>query len=290
MSSEIDFYTPSEREFEKLVVNALLNFDESIDITKFLVEDDWEIDKLNELYDDILWNNPQIFYVSKASPTYVLTKEETAVMATDFAYGIKKEEYSERKAELDKVVAEAMKTVEGVNDPVEIAKRLHDYIVRICEYDRKARDEDDTTPLARTAYSVLVRHLAVCEGYTMAYRYLLREAGIRSEEVLSYEMMHCWNYVQIGGNWYHVDVTHDDPVFDGKDPKECPILHEYFLLSDEAMAAMKHSNWSVRGLPPASDKTYDLWDWDGPNISKFDDDYWHNYVLSYIRKYDKKEN
>ena len=154
-----------------------------------------------------------------------------------------------------------MKYIDGVVDPIRKAQNLHDYIVKICEYDEKAAAEDDSSPLARTVYSVLVRRKAVCEGYTMAYRYLLREAGIRSEEVISNEMKHCWNYVQIGDNWYHVDVTHDDPIVEGKDPNTYPILHNFFLKSDEAIEAKGHKGWDVRDLPAATDTSFDNREW-----------------------------
>ena len=135
----------------------------------------------------------------------------------------------------------------------------------ICEYDKKACDSNDLSPQARTAYSVLVRHKAVCEGYTMAYRYLLNLAGIRSEEVLSDKMTHCWNYLYLNDKWYHVDVTWDDPLFQ---PDKTKISHEFFLLSDDAIAVKgnpRHHDWDVRGLPPASDTKFDNQkdkDWD----------------------------
>ena len=146
--------------------------------------------------------------------------------------------------------------------PEERARILHDSIVKCCEYDREAADNDDDSPAARTAYSVLVRHKAVCEGYTMAYRYLLNLARIQSEEIISDAMEHCWNYVFIGGHWYHVDVTWDDPVYANGVPNDIAISHEYFLLSDAAIARKDHKSWSTRGLPPADDTTFDGKDWD----------------------------
>ena len=107
----------------------------------------------------------------------------------------------------------------------------------------------------------MIRHLAVCEGYTMAYRYLLGEAGMRSEEVISDKMNHCWNYVQIGDCWYHVDVTWDDPVYQGRKSDDDRISHEYFLLSDARILEKKHYDWDVRGLPPAADTKYDGSSW-----------------------------
>ena len=260
-----DSYTPEEREFDRVVVKALMNFEESIDVTKFAVEYGWDCDRISDLFTDVLWNNPQVFFVAKKG-RYQWWEDTDGVIKrfiiTDFMYDIAKEDYPVRKVELDKAVSEALKTIDGIDDPVEKAKRLHDYIVCVCEYDTVAADENDSSPLARTVYSVLVRHLAVCEGYTMAYRYLLQKAGIRSEEIISNKMKHCWNYVQISDNWYHVDVTWDDPIYAGKNPATDPILRDHFLLSDEAILAKKHYDWEVRGLPPATDTTFDRRKWD----------------------------
>lgn len=147
-----------------------------------------------------------------------------------------------------------------VNALVQMARYLHDYIVEICEYDQIAAETDDRSAKARTVYAVLVRHLAVCEGYTMAYRYLLNQVGIDSEEMLSDSMNHVWNFVKIGGKWYHVDVTWDDPVVIGEKPSGVAVSHEHFLLSDAAMRSRNHT-WNGEGLPSAEDSSYDEVEW-----------------------------
>ena len=259
-----DGYTSQEREFDRVVVDALLDFRPEIDVTKFAAEYGWDHDRISYLFFDVLWNNPQIFYVTKrASCRWTHCGDiVTRFVITDIRYGISKDEYPSRKAQLDKAVAEAMECVSGVDDPVEKARLLHDQIVRICEYDTIAADTNDLSAKARTAFSVLVRHLAVCEGYTMAYRYLLDRAGIRSEEVVSDAMNHSWNYVLLGDNWYHVDVTWDDPVCQGGKPSDERISHKHFLLSDAAIREKGHHDWDVRDLSPATDTAYDKRDWD----------------------------
>lgn len=260
----VDSYTEDERAFDRQVVGGLLNFEPTIDVTEFAVRCGWDADKIADLFMDVLWNNPQVFYVSKRG-RYQWWKnsagEITRFVITDIQYGILPGQYDECKAELDAAVAIAMQTIEGVADPVQRALLLHDHIVRVCEYDVEAAEEHDGTPLARTVYSVLVRHLAVCEGYTMAYRYLLTRAGIRSEEVVSDKMCHCWNYVQIGDRWYHVDVTWDDPVYHGRKPDASIVSREHFLLSDARIQTKKHYGWDVRGLPAAIDTQYDGHKW-----------------------------
>ena len=106
----------------------------------------------------------------------------------------------------------------------------------------------------------------------MAYRYLLQKFNIPCEEIISEEMMHCWNYVYIRGNWYHVDVTHDDPVFvdsiggiltGGLNSLSggTRISRNHFLMSDEKARRNNHSGWTTNGLPPAANTIFDNRDW-----------------------------
>jgi len=259
-----DQYSEEEREFDAVVVKGLLAFQDSIDVTKFAVEYRWSNERICETLNDVLWNNPQIFYVSKSHKYQWWSDAAGNVkrfLLLDFLYAIQKEQYAEKKAEIDREAGKAMAAVGQATDPVHKALALHDYLVKTCEYDRDAADADDTSPLARTAYSALVRHKAVCEGYAMGYRYLLNLAGIQSEELLSQEMEHCWNYVKLGADWYHVDVTHDDPVYLGRKPDKQIISRDYFLLSDTAIQSKKHCGWELRGLPPASNSQYDEKNW-----------------------------
>ena len=63
MGKEMDSYTPEEREFNKYVVSSLLYFNEATDVTKFLKEYKWSHDKIFNMFWDVIYNNPQIFYV-----------------------------------------------------------------------------------------------------------------------------------------------------------------------------------------------------------------------------------
>ena len=270
-------YGPQEKAFNNYIVAELLSFNEEINVDRFLLPESeggfgWSLDRISDLYRDVLWNNPQIFYVNKIYSIRYLKNDSTGAVSNvricKIPYAIGKNEYALCKAELETAARKALKCLEGIDDSVEKALILHDYIVRNCEYDM--RGVDNPSPVYRTAYDVLVRHRAVCEGYVMAYRYLLALAGIESEEVESDAMRHCWSYLHLNGNWYHVDVTWDDPVYgsDGADvlnkflDASLPISHEYFLLSDNAIKEKEHYDWTVRGLPPATDTRFDNETWD----------------------------
>ena len=256
--------TPEEREFDGVVTGALKEFRDTIDVSKFAVEYGWDCDRLADLFNDVQWNHPEIFWVSK-SWRYQWWHEDdgkiTRFIFTDLDYAFGPEKLAGEKRLFERAVDDALASAKGARDDAEKALRLHDWIVRICDYDTAAAKRHDTSPLARTAYSVLVRHSAVCEGYTMAYRLLLKRVGIESEEVLSDAMNHCWNYVRLGDSWYHVDVTWDDPVFAGPRPSDDTVSRENFLMSDGRARETKHHDWNIRGLPEAVDTSYDGRQW-----------------------------
>ena len=117
----------------------------------------------------------------------------------------------------------------------QIALSLHDYLAVHCVYDESYTYYN--------AYDLLVNGTAVCQGYATAYMDLLNRAGVSCVAVESEEMNHVWNLVQVDGNWYHVDVTWDDPISD----HQGRALHKYFLISDQLMQSpdYEHPSWET---------------------------------------------
>lgn len=284
--------TTAEQTFSNCVVAHLKAFSREIDVTRFVNQNHWGMQKVLDLFLDTLWNTPEVFYVSKNcryEECRLTSTEVRSAKIYDIHYGIERSQYQNSKARLEASVQLALQTIRGIQSPEVKALKLHDFVVETCEYDAEAMKNNDNSPLARTAYSVLVRHKAVCEGYTMAYRYLLNAVGIQSEEIISEEMNHCWNYVQLNGKWYHVDVTYDDPVFSsgitGQDAVSRfldssvtalnkwmnsiinkrvgrnGVSHENFLMSDVRARETRHYGWKTRGLPEAMDTRYDNRSW-----------------------------
>ena len=60
---------------------------------------------------------------------------------------------------------------------------------------------------------VLLDGTGVCQSYATAYQLLLNAVGIEND--LEYGDDHVWNMIVLDGEWYHVDVTWDDPIFNG---------------------------------------------------------------------------
>ena len=56
----------------------------------------------------------------------------------------------------------------------------------------------------------ILRGYGVCDSYSKAYMMLCKKAGIPVGRVTNSN--HAWNAIQLGGNWYYVDATWDDPA------------------------------------------------------------------------------
>lgn len=117
--------------------------------------------------------------------------------------------------------------------PEQIALSVHDYLILINVYDESLE--------ANTGYDLLVNGTTVCAGYTALYMDILNRAGVPCVSVTSEPMEHTWNLVQLDGQWYHVDVTWDDPTTDiyGR------VEHTYFLVTDAEIAVGEkpHHDW-----------------------------------------------
>lgn len=143
--------------------------------------------------------------------------------------------------------------VGGKMEEIEKILALHDYIVLNTAYDT-----------SYTRYSIkntLIDGLAVCQGYAETMKLFLDALGVENQ--LIYGMAggdrHVWNLVCLDGDWYHLDVTWDDPLLDGKDvPGE--VSYGYFMVPDEVMA--KDHQWEQGDYPEAAGGTYTGYIWE----------------------------
>lgn len=124
--------------------------------------------------------------------------------------------------------AAAAKLLEGITgdmSPYERELAIHDRLV-----EQTAYDESQSQPQIHNLYGVLVNRLAVCDGYSKAFQYLLYQAGVPCLFVTGQSQGegHAWNLVQLDGAYYHVDITWDDPVYNGIREADKPVFYGYF--------------------------------------------------------------
>lgn len=98
-------------------------------------------------------------------------------------------------------------------------KTIHDYLATHITYDQSPIAENDFKDISHTAYGALIDGVAVCDGYSEAYKYLLDKVGIEnvlifgeSDEDGNFDgaVNHAWNLIKIEDIYYHYDLTWAD--------------------------------------------------------------------------------
>lgn len=115
-------------------------------------------------------------------------------------------------------------------------RRIHDYIIDHSVYDSNRSDYNDTTYRSDIAYGPLLQGYGICGGYTDAMELFLEELGIQSYKISSEQ--HVWNAIYLDGEWYHLDLTWDDPV---TSTGENLIEHNFFLIDTPTLLELEQT-------------------------------------------------
>lgn len=207
----------------------LEKYPETIDISAFALPATAEC--LQAIADILFYETPTAFHFVTCDASYI----DTTFVELIPYYNIDAATYSTMLATC-KTAAAAMTADLHTNalTDAEKALLLHDRIAAACEYNTAA--PSTLTTESFNMYGVFGLNKAVCQGYAMAYHYLLDLVGIENYFCSSAELVHAWNIVVIDGEKYHVDVTWDDPTHDVTGQ----VLHNNFLVSTQQLIQTGH--------------------------------------------------
>ncbi len=203
--------------------------DNKIDISDLNITTSAEdLAMLQLFYSNLLNDNPEYFYV-KSNLSYFYSTATGVLQSIVPQYSFNASEIPGLAEKFNSAVNTAMSLIDESMSDIDKLIALHDFIVLNAEYDIETYEtHNNNHPTSFTAYGVLVEGMGVCQSYTLAYSLLLKLADIEVSTVQSSSLSHIWNIVKINGNWYHIDVTWDDPTFD----KKGLVTYKYFLASD----------------------------------------------------------
>lgn len=164
--------------------------------------------------------------------SYTMTGSENAVSSVNMTMLYTTAQIGTMQKQIDSVVDRVLADLpEGTTD-FEAELYFHDWLNGQITYG--VTDNEDLT--AYTLYGALVNKKAVCEGYAEAFQYLCHRVGIPcfgitgTGDTETGSVLHKWNGLSIGGEWYYTDVTWDDSIQDNG------CSHRYFDLSEQEMA------------------------------------------------------
>ena len=132
---------------------------------------------------------------------------------------------------------------------------IHNWITGWADYDNEANnnapdaapDPDNDNP-----YGLFFSRKAICSGYSSTFQLFMDLIGIECITVSGTSgdahNEHAWNMVNIEGEWYHVDLTWNDPF--GIEPTD-EVRYKYFNVNSDFMRETLH-HWDEGAYPAAS--------------------------------------
>ncbi len=240
--------------FDDKVINELIKLETRINVSEYKLTTAEAMAKFWQVISD----NPRLFFVKLVNNTIACSyfldengnKNANNLILT-YEADVTLEKVQEQLNQFDLEASKILSKVKPEMKDYEKVMIVHDYMVLSYGYDIYTG--------GITAYDMIVNKIGVCQAYASAFKHFMDTLGIESTIVTSGAMNHAWNMVKIDGEWYHVDITWDDPMPDlvGR------INHNYLLLSDEKMIASNYHSWDAKYQ--ATSTKYDNFFWRNVN-------------------------
>jgi transglutaminase/protease-like cytokinesis protein 3 len=185
------------------------------------------------------YDNPQFFWLANGyGYTYSSTKSSTKMLTVKMMYSRTKDEAEKLQSKFDAAAQKLIDNAMKYDNDFDRIKSLHDDLVNMTQY-------TTTGPsYISEADGPLLNGKALCEGYSKAFMYLCQSIGIQCVCVSGGS--HMWNMVKVNGDWYHVDVTWDDPV------NIEMLRHDYFCVSTKTILTDHSLNTTLFTVPSAT--------------------------------------
>lgn len=198
----------------------------------------------------ILLDNPEIFFLD-ITKMYLLTKSTTyPLLGTTYEVsigpsngesylgnGFTESSLKQAESELKSAKRTITKIAKGSN--LEKIKIVHDYLVDNLDYDSSFSNKN-----IYNVYGGLVNNITVCEGYAKSFKTIMDDLDIPCVVVCGIAQNskgdvenHAWNYVELNGKWYAIDVTWDDPIVVGGGNLSEESKYKYYLRGANALFA-----------------------------------------------------
>ncbi len=256
--------TQTEKNIYNDICDAIESTKNVIHLSKYhiIYNEMWEI------YQKVVADNPQYFWVSKfVEYTHLNENGKDTIIDLILYYTDGAVTDSIKNDKLTTVASrEKINTqINGVNlwvegvlatipanyTDVEKEYLIHNAIVNSVTYDHSAIGQElNRTDYSRVydIYGAAIEKEAVCEGYSRLFQYLCYQVGINSTIVhgTSENQAHAWNTIKLNGSWYHIDVTWNDGI-DGDIP-----IYDYFNLTAEEICLDHIIEYEELAVPTAT--------------------------------------
>jgi hypothetical protein len=213
--------TASQDQLKKEIIRSLDQRFSSVQVT--YSENKTSLKKdIKDLLNAAIISDDYLHFIVKTYGYNATIQGNTAAITFRFTYWETLNQTNEVKKRVTQILNKILTS--DMNDHQK-EKAIHDWIVTHLAYDKSL--------VSHSAYDGLIHGQTVCQGYALLTYEMMKQAGIpvKIVEGTSRGISHTWNLVQIGGKWYHLDTTWDDPVPDipGR------AVYNYYNLTDSEL-------------------------------------------------------
>ena len=244
-------------EIEKKTVDALKNKKDKVNILGLMIPASYtQALELRNIFVEVLRNNPYYGFYVDLSYNFAVYNISGYCSYFEVHYKDYEEGGIEKiQQDIDKATGEIIALLDEDMTDFEKVMTVHDYMVLNYEYDTAVIADPDADVVRDV--TIMLTKKGVCMGYSYAFKHVMNELGIECGYVVSEAMNHEWNVVKIDGEWYHIDVTHDDPLFNNKYDMFALVSHKKAFLSSEAIATLGAVGYVLPKGVSARSKKYD---------------------------------
>jgi hypothetical protein len=233
------------------ILRSLSAFADTIDISSV----DKRVD-VNKIFKALIDDNPQFFYFDKSKITTLASSSKRHLKLSSC---IKKPEAMKMLNELNTITNPLIETaMKRSRDSYERLLYVYEHLQKHIAYDeaelKAAAKGKSLHQNAHNMYGALVERKAVCDGFAAAFQYMAQNMGYRcvtvsgtSDHSAYGNIAHSWNIIELGGKYYHLDLTWDANHY----AENHAYSYDWFLLDDEN--ALADHNWDVSSTPIATD-------------------------------------
>ena len=268
-----DFLNPAEQKTYDYLYEMLDTFSESIEFPAVSFSEFWNArDAVGEDHPEFYWTYDAIrSYSYEDGRIYKAANLYPESAGSDLEY-------------MNGIASEVTACIAGLSEYDSYAY-IYNYINTYTQYG-KAEGVDD-----QTISGVFLHGLAVCAGYSRAFKFLCDKAGLFCINVYgdsyNYDMTeggpHVWNMIRVDGSYYWVDVTWGDTEMERTDHMYAdPGYYNYLCATDETFLKrhviaydMKSGDPGhfIASYPPCVDETYTVYSLMDLQFTSYEDAY-----------------
>ena len=238
-----------------------------------VVLDVMDQEELKRIFLSVYYDYPEYFWLEY----YYSYKSTDEGMELIFNYNCTGSEREKREAEIEQQAGAILAGLPAGAGDYDKVKYVFETLVDMTKYELDAPDNQNI-------YSVFGNWTTVCAGYAKATKYLLDRAGVECFYVtgLADGEPHAWNIVQCDGQYYYVDTTWGDPLYQetqGEEMQKKGTAYEYLCCTGELLFRT-HTPDEEFTLPECTDNSLEYYRMAGRYLESAD----QNAILEIMKK------